>query len=86
MNAVPSSTGMSPFYLLFGTRIKIKEDPSIKDIIETISTTWYQQGREKSRELARQSIVKIQEENKRMYNKKRKMPNTEKSCYKAYPS
>lgn len=75
LNNVPSrNTGKSLFSLLFGTCMKMKKDPIIKDIIETGMVTQYQQEREKSRELVRQSIAKIQEENKRTYNKKRKAP------------
>jgi transposase InsO family protein len=75
LNNVPSrSTGMSPFYLLFGTRMKMKEDPVIRDIIEIETATLYQQEREKSWNRAKQSIAQIQEENKKTYNKKRKIP------------
>lgn len=75
LNNVPSrSTEISPFYLLFGTRMKLKEDPEIRDILEEENAVLYQQEREETRERARQSIAKIQEENRQTYNKKRKAP------------
>nr|XP_012218147.1 PREDICTED: uncharacterized protein LOC105669667 [Linepithema humile] len=59
---------------LYRTQMKLREDSLIKDIIATEEVASHQQEREKSRELARQAIAKIQEENKRTYNKKKKVP------------
>lgn len=65
LNSIPNrSTGMSPFYLLSGTRMKMKEDPTIRNIIEAEEAALFQEKREQSRELARQSIIKVQEENR----------------------
>lgn len=74
-NSPNRSTGMTPFYLLFGTRMNIKDDPVIKEILEKEEAMAYQQERDKMRELAREEIIKVQEENKRIYNKRRKKPN-----------
>lgn len=61
---------MTPFCLLFGTRMKIKEDPHIKEILEAENVKIFQERRDQLREEARTAISKIQAENKKSYNKK----------------
>lgn len=76
LNSVPTrSTGMSPFYLLFGTKIKTSEDPEIKKLLEAENAVLFQDERDDIRRKARETISKIQEENRRGYNKRRKEPN-----------
>ena len=73
INATPSrSTGTTPFDVLFGTRMRIKDDPEIWEMIETEWITTFQEDRDKLREHARTNILKIQQENAKNYNKKRK--------------
>lgn len=73
LNAVPSrSTGKTPFELMFGTHIRLKESPEIKEIIESEWEVAFQEDRNELREQARKCIMRTQEENKRSYNKHRK--------------
>lgn len=77
LNHIPNrSTGMSPFYLLFGTRMKLKEDHQIREILETENAIISQEKRDHLREEARKAISKIQAENRQSYNKKRKTPSS----------
>lgn len=66
---------MTPFNLLFGTSMNTKEELVIKEILEEEEAHMYQEKRDKLRESARKEITKIQDENKRIYNRKRKKPN-----------
>jgi len=76
LNHVPiKSTGIAPFNLLFGTRMRLQEDPQIKEILETEQAIIFQEKRNQLRDEACKAIQKIQAENKRSYNKKRKLPN-----------
>lgn len=75
LNHIPTrSTGMTPFSLLFGTRMRLQEDPQIKEILETEKATYFQEKRDRLREDAHRAIQKIQTENRRDYNKKRRPP------------
>ena len=56
--------------------MRLKEDPQIKEILETENAVIFQEKRDQLREEARKEISKIQAENKRTYNKKRKIPNS----------
>ena len=77
LNYVPSrSTGFSPAQLLFGTKIRLKEDIRINEILEEESRKAFQERRNYVQEEARETISKIQRENERSFNKKRKMPQT----------
>lgn len=77
LNSLPSrSTGASPFYLLFGTPMKTKEDLILKDLLEEEEAVLFLEKRSETRRQAREAIAKIQEENKRSYDKKRRAPNT----------
>ncbi|XP_029178223.1 uncharacterized protein K02A2.6-like [Nylanderia fulva] len=76
LNQMPSrSTGKTPFDLLFGTRMRLKEDPQIKEILEAENVNSFQEKRDQIREEARDAILKMQAENKQIYNRKRKKPN-----------
>lgn len=75
LNHAPSrSTGMSPFYLQFGVRMRLKEDPHIREILNDESLANLQEKRSQIREQAHEEISKIQAENKISYNRKRKTP------------
>ncbi|GFX60904.1 retrovirus-related Pol polyprotein from transposon 17.6 [Trichonephila clavipes] len=70
LNSVPSrSTKYSPFELLIGVKMKNPEDVMIRNLLEEESQ---EQHRDNLRREAKQNILKIQEENRRTYNRKRK--------------
>lgn len=56
--------------------MKTKKDPVLKDLLENEDSALFLEHRCEIRQQARKTIAKIQEENKRNYNKKRKKPNT----------
>ena len=58
----------TPFELLFGIKMNTKEDLKIKELIEAEHINNFNNDREKLRQSAKQSILKIQAENKRTYN------------------
>lgn len=66
------SIGMSPFEVLFGISMKNKQDHDIIKLIEQEAIQLYDEDRDKLRMLAKESIMKIQEENKRHYDKQSK--------------
>jgi len=77
INNVPTrSTSFSPFRLLFGARMRIKEDPMINELLENEAATLFQEERDELRQQAKKAIAKIQEENKRDYNRWRRASNT----------
>lgn len=69
------SIGMSPFELLVGTKMRCPENLRLKDVIEEESAKLYDDDRDNLRLTARQNILKVQDENKRTFNKRRKKPN-----------
>ncbi|GFV25544.1 hypothetical protein TNCV_1148141 [Trichonephila clavipes] len=73
LNSVPSrSSKYSPFELLIGVKMKNPEDVMIRNLIEEESQEQLFQHRDNLRREAKQNILKIQEENRRTYNRKRK--------------
>ncbi|GFT13271.1 transposon Tf2-6 polyprotein [Trichonephila clavipes] len=73
LNSVPSrSTKYSPFELLIGVKMKNPEDVMIRNLLEEESQEQLFQQRDNLRREAKQNILKIQEENRRTYNRKRK--------------
>ncbi|GFW92096.1 hypothetical protein TNCV_2153751 [Trichonephila clavipes] len=73
LNSVPSrSTKYSPFELLIGVKMKNPEDVMIRNLLEEESEEQLFQHRDNLRREAKQNILKIQEENRRTYNRKRK--------------
>lgn len=66
------SIGLTPFELLFGIRMNKQEDLHLKRLIEEELIEDFQTGRNELRERAKLEINKIQEENRRNFNKKRK--------------
>ena len=63
---------MTPFRLLFGVHARIREDPNIRELIESDWITAFEENRDKLRFQDKESIKKVQEKNQRNYNKKRK--------------
>ncbi|CAK9801710.1 Transposon Ty3-I Gag-Pol polyprotein [Anthophora plagiata] len=73
LNATPSrSTNTTPFQLLFGTRMKMRDDFQIRQLIEEEWAAMFQEERDQVRTEAKKRIAEIQAENRRAFNKKRK--------------
>lgn len=66
------SIKMTPFELLFGTKMREKDD-EIQKLIEEENIQNFNEKREELRRKAKESIQKVQEENIRNYNKKRRV-------------
>lgn len=66
------SIGMSPFRLLFGTHPRLKDRPDIREMLEEEWITTFQDSRDELRVQAKNNITRIQRENKRNYDRKRK--------------
>lgn len=66
------SISTTPFELMIGTKIRMKEDTNLLELLEKENSEEYVNQRENLREAARVQISKIQEENKRNYDKNRK--------------
>lgn len=66
------SINCTPFELLIGTKMKIKEDIEIYDLLMQEGRDIFVQDREDSRRKAKEHILQIQEENIRTFNRKRK--------------
>lgn len=66
------SINTKPGQLMFGVPIKTKDDIKLREIIERETIGLFSQQREKQREEARNQIAKVQDENRRNYNKHRK--------------
>ncbi|XP_047027973.1 uncharacterized protein K02A2.6-like [Helicoverpa zea] len=66
------SINNTPFQLLLGTKMRRKEDVEILDLLKQEERESFIEDREELRKSAKQQILKIQEENRRNYNKKRK--------------
>jgi ribonuclease HI len=66
------STKYTPFQLLIGINMKQKEDLEIKQLLEEEHYQTVIHVKETLRDEAKQNILKLQEENRRQYNKRRK--------------
>lgn len=64
------SIGMTPFEVMFGVKMRRKEDPQILELIERESAELFENDREELRNIAKTNLVKIQEENRRTFNRK----------------
>lgn len=60
---------MTPFEFMFGVKMRRKEDPRILELIEKESAELFEN---KLRNLAKVNLCKIQEENRRTFNRKSK--------------
>lgn len=66
LNAVPSrSTGKTPFQLMFGTHMRLRDNPELKELIEEEMEVMFGDGRDELREQARECITRTQAEYKR---------------------
>lgn len=65
-----------PFELLFGTKMNVKGTDKLKELIESEFQAYFETQRDELRKHAKQQIFKIQEENRRTYNLRRKKPET----------
>ncbi|KYN50166.1 hypothetical protein ALC62_00865, partial [Cyphomyrmex costatus] len=64
----------TPFELLTGVKMKRKDDLAIKDALETGFQSLFEQGRDQLRDQAKNQILKVQNENRRTYNLRRRAP------------
>lgn len=62
----------TPFHLLFGTRAHLRDDDNLRELLENEWTALFQKDRDELRVYAKENIAKMQQENCRGYNKKRK--------------
>lgn len=67
---------MTPFELLVGKTMKLKEDLEFRTILEKKMLCLFQQERTQLRDEAKANIAKVQEENRRCYNRHRKKAST----------
>lgn len=65
------STGRTPFQLMFGIRMRLKEDVQLRELIESEWARMFEDERDDIREKAREKIAEIQQENLKSFNKKR---------------
>jgi len=74
LNVTPHrSIGTMSFNLLFAAEIKMKDDASIRELIEKELIDMFQEDREESRNRAKENIRQVQQENRRGYNRQRKI-------------
>lgn len=73
MNTTSSrSTGRTPFQLMFGIHMRLKEDLQIRELIEKEWAQMFEEKRDDIRQEAKRKISEIQKENLKGFNKKRK--------------
>ncbi|XP_041979296.1 uncharacterized protein K02A2.6-like [Aricia agestis] len=66
------SINTTPCELLIGTKLKLKEDLNILELLQEENIEQFNESREELRRNAKEQILKIQEENKKSFNKNRK--------------
>lgn len=69
------SIGMTPFELLIGTKMRQKDDVRINEAIQEEFLLHFEQNRNQLRIQARDQILKVQDENRKTYNLRRRKPN-----------
>lgn len=69
---VHRSIGTSPYHLLLGVRSRLKDRPELKELLEKEWISAFHDSRDELRIQAKDNIAKIQYENKRCFDKKRK--------------
>lgn len=57
---------------MFGTQMQLTEDPSVRQMIEEEWIALFQENRDEMRQHAKNQISRVQTENRKSYNKKRK--------------
>ena len=71
---VQRSINSSPFEVLMGTKIKCKEDMLIREVLEKETIENYIEKRQELREDSKKQLIKVQEENRKQYNLRRRKP------------
>lgn len=71
-NSHQRSIDRTPFEIMIGVKMRTTQEIRIKEIIDEECVKLFEEGRAESREEAKRSIIKIQEEYKKEFNKKRK--------------
>lgn len=66
------SINTTPFELLFGTKMKLKTDVKITELLNAEIQADFINNREELRKEAKQQILKVQEKNRKTYNLRRK--------------
>lgn len=66
------SIGMTPFELLIGVKMKQNNDILIKDALEEEFRLHFEQDRDQLRMKAKNQILKVQNENRKTYNLRRR--------------
>lgn len=72
VTTVTRSTGMTPFELLVGVKMRTKEDAELANQLDEALRHDFCEKRQEQRQLAKENIAKIQQENKKTYNRNRK--------------
>lgn len=67
------SISTTPFHLMFGSHARVREDVQIRELLEHEWAKAFQEKRYDLRLEARESITKVQRENRRGFNAKRKV-------------
>lgn len=66
------SVNTSPHELLVGAKMRLKQDTEILSLVEQETRDIFMSNREELRKKAKEQILKVQEENRQSYNKRRK--------------
>lgn len=73
-STIQRSIGATPFEILTGVKMRNKEDILIKELLEDATIKKFNESREELREESKRQILKVQEENRRAYNLRRRNP------------
>ena len=71
-STVSRSTGRTPFELMFGVKMASDDDVNLRQLLEDEIMVAFEEDRQQLRAKAKIQIHKIQEENRKTYNQKRK--------------
>lgn len=73
-STIQRSIDASPFEVMMGVKMKCKEDVLIREMLEKEAVDIFQEKRQEIREEGKKQILKVQEENKKHYNLRRRQP------------
>lgn len=71
-STITRSTNKTPFEMLFGVKMRTIEDQNLADQLEEVFANDFLERRNELRKMARESIAKVTEENRKTYNRNRK--------------
>jgi len=71
-STITRSTGKTPFEMLFGVKMRTDEDQELANKLEEAMQNDFFEQRQEIRKLAKENIVKLQEENRKAFNRNRK--------------